>query len=381
MTSNTFCVNPWLTLHTKFTHGYNPCCRFKGVVASDSIQQYVHSNQLIKIKQDLLEGRAIPECSDCWKQEARGYASKRQRDNQTYKQIFQALYKDLQTPADRFVEYYVRLGNHCNLRCTSCDDTVSSGWISENKKFNIAIATTSVEILDDQHEVWSHMRDHAATIGAIEFVGGEPFMMCQDAQRDLFKFLVDTGHASHIRIKYNTNGTRLPTEQLEYWNQFKAVEINVSADGTGDKFEYLRYPAVWHEVEQNIDFYKNLQSTSTPKLELTIMHTISIINIGYVKEMLDYCDQHNLKIFINMLESPNVLNMFSVTADIKHWILGRIQAVDHPVIVAMSKNLQQGSDTITGSDILNFLAPLDHRRNLDAEKTFPELIACLKSVI
>ena len=206
-------------------------------------------------------------------------------------------------------------------------------------------------------------------------------MMCQDAQRDLFKFLVDTGHASHIRIKYNTNGTRLPTEQLDYWSQFKAVEINVSADGIDKKFEYLRYPASWPEVEQNIDFYKNLQSSSIPKLELTIMHTISIMNIGYIKEMLDYCDQRNLKIFINMLEYPNILNMFSVTADIKHWILDRIQGIDHPVIINMSKNLQQGSNTVTGSDILNFLAPLDQRRDLDAEKTFPELIACLKSVI
>jgi len=345
-------------------------------VTSHSIQQYVHSDQLIKVKQDLLAGHAVSECSDCWNHEARGYVSKRQRDNQTYKQIFQALYKDPHTPVDRFVEYYVRLGNHCNLRCTSCDDTLSSGWISENKKFNIA--TKLVEILDDNHEVWSHMRSHAATIGAIEFVGGEPFMMCQDAQRDLFKFLVDTGHASHIRIKYNTNGTRLPTEQLEYWSRFKAVEINVSADGVGKRFEYLRYPAEWSAVEQNIEFYKNLQETSIPQLELTIMHTISILNIGYVQEMLDYCNQHNLKIFINMLEYPEVLNMFAVTNDIKQWILSRIKSVDHPVIASMSKNLQSGS--VTGSDIMNFLLPLDQRRNLSAEKTFPELIECLKSV-
>jgi len=377
MNPKTFCVNPWVTLHTKFTQGYSPCCWFNGTVDSNSIQQYVHSDRLTKIKQNLLDGNAISECSACWNQEARGYTSKRQRDNQTYKQIFQALYKDTHKPAERFVEHYVRLGNHCNLRCTSCNDTLSSGWISENKKFNIA--TKSVDILSDSHEIWSHMRDQAATIGAIEFIGGEPFMMCQDAQRELFKFLVDTGHASHIRIKYNTNGTRLPTEQLEYWNQFKAVEINVSADGIGEKFEYLRYPAKWPDIEKNIDFYKNLQLTKVPQLELTIMHTISVMNIGYIKEMLDYCDQHQLKIFINMLESPDVLNMFSVAPEVKSWILSRIQAVDHPVIETMSKNLQHGNNSVTGTDILNFLAPLDQRRNLNVEETFPELVACLKS--
>jgi sulfatase maturation enzyme AslB (radical SAM superfamily) len=232
----------------------------------------------------------------------------------------------------------------------------------------------------ENESFWNQIDQCLADICYIEFTGGEPFMMCQDAQRDLFKFLVDTGQASHIRIKYNTNGTRLPTEQLEYWSQFKAVEINVSADGIGKKFEYLRYPAKWSEVEQNINFYKNLQLTSVPQLELTIMHTISIMNIGYIKEMLDYCAQHNLKIFINMLEYPEVLNMFTVTADIKSWILERIQNVDHPVIATICKNLQQGTNAITGPDILNFLTPLDQRRNLNAENTFPELIACLKSV-
>ena len=257
MNSKTFCVNPWLTLHANYTKGYSPCCRFKNNIDAKTILEYVNSEQLTKIKQDLLSGNQILECSDCWRQEKWGYESKRQRDNRTYNIVFQALYKDLQTPQNRFFEYYVRLGNHCNLRCTTCNDDLSSGWISENKKFNIA--TKPVEILNNDHEVWQHMRDHAATIGAIEFVGGEPFMMSQDAQRDLFAFFVESGHAGHIRIKYNTNGTRLPKEQLPYWPHFKAIEINVSVDGLGQKFEYLRYPAIWSEVEQNIQFYKNLQ--------------------------------------------------------------------------------------------------------------------------
>ena len=378
MISKTFCVNPWASLHVKFTEGFSPCCRFSGVIKSNTVQQYVNSNKLAQIKTDLLSGHAVPECSDCWKQESRGYVSKRQRDNQIYGKIFQVLYKDLDTPKNQFVEYYVRLGNHCNLRCTSCNDNLSSGWISENKKFNIA--TKSVEILDDQHEVWAHIRDHAATIGVIEFIGGEPFMMCQDAQRDLFKFLVDTGHASHIRIKYNTNGTRMPLEQLPYWSSFKAVEINVSADGLDDQFEYLRYPAKWSEVEQNIQIYKDLQRTSIPKLEVTISYTISILNITYVNKMLDYCKRRDLNIFLNMLENPQVFNMFSVTDNIKSWILDQIKDINHPVILNIAKNIYQGPNEITGQQIINYLAPLDQRRNLSAEETFPELIACLKSV-
>lgn len=377
MTSDTFCVNPWITLHAKFTDGYNPCCRFQGVISSEDISQYVQSQALIDIKQKLSSGKQIPQCRDCWDQEARGYESKRQRDNRTYKLVFQALYKDPQVPQDQFVEYYVRLGNHCNLRCTTCNDTLSSGWISENKKFNIP--TKSVDMLDASHEVWSHIRTHANTVGAIEFIGGEPFMMCQDLQKDLFKFLVDTGHASHIRIKYNTNGTRLPVEQLEYWHQFKAVEINISADGLDDQFEYLRYPAEWAQVQSNIEFYKNLQLTTIPRLELTIIHTVSIMNIGYVDRMLEYCNKHDLKLFINMLEDPKVLSIFAAAPAIKDWIRQRIKHIDHPVIINMVKHLDQGNNKVTAQDILDFIAPLDRRRSLDIAKTFPELVECLRS--
>ena len=373
MTSKTFCVNPWITLHTKFTKGYSPCCRFRGVVNSDNIKDYVNSAELDSIKSKLLDGNAIPECRDCWEQESRGYTSKRQRDNQTYGKIFQFLHKDLTKHSEQFVEYYVRLGNHCNLRCTSCSDELSSGWISENKKFNLP--TVSVSVLPEQHEVWQHMRDHANTIGVIEFVGGEPFMMSQDAQSSLFKFLVDTGHASHIRLKYNTNGTRLPTEQLEYWPHFKTVEINVSVDGTDSRFEYLRFPAQWSEVKRNIEFYQTL-----PNLDLGIMLTVSVLNIGYVNDVLEFCASHNLKYFVNMLEQPHVLNLFWAEPRIKSWIADRIKSVKDPVIVSIAENLNNHTGTVTTQQILDFVLPLDQRRGTSTEKTFPELFECLTSV-
>ena len=94
--------------------------------------------------------------------------------------------------------------------------------------------------------------------------------------------------------------------------------------------------------------------------------------------MLTYCEQNNLKIFINMLENPEILNLFSTVPDIKSWILSRIDHVSHPVIAIIKENLNQGSNNITGTQILNFLAPLDQRRELNVEETFSELVKCLK---
>lgn len=374
MTSPTFCVNPWVALHSKKLAGYNPCCWFNGTVLSNTVDEYVSSPELKSIKQRLLAGEAIPECSVCWQQEHNGYTSKRQRDNRTYQPIFQALNKDLDNVQGNFVEYYIRLGNHCNLRCTSCNDYLSSGWISENKKFNIA--TRPVEIISDDHNVWQYMRKHAKTIGAIEFIGGEPFMMSEQAQVDLFKHLIDSNHSNHIKIKYNTNGTRFPKEQIEYWSKFKAIEINVSVDGVGAQFEYLRFPAEWSVLENTLLYYQELQQ-SIPQLELTIIHTISVANIGYVQDIINYCNQRNINLFLNLLEKPTMLSVFHADESIKKWIMQRIANVNHPVIRSISNNLFSVQGTVSGQEILQFLTTLDQRRNTSVEKTFPELTQCL----
>ena len=377
MSSPTFCVNPWVTLHTKNKDSFNPCCLFNGRMNYSTVAEYVNSEELASVKQRLLDGESIQECSTCWKQEQTGHVSKRQRDNKTYTNIFQALNRDLSKPQEKFVEYYLRLGNHCNLRCTSCSSTLSSGWISENKKFNLP--TKSLTLLPDNHDVWQHLMDHANTIGVIEFIGGEPFMMSIDHQSSLLEWLAVNNHAKHIRIKYNTNGTRLPTEQLKFWPAFKAIEMNVSVDCIGDRFEYIRFPAKWSAVDSTIKYYQILQKT-IPQLEVTVITTVSVLTIGYIQETLDYCQQNNLNIFLNMLESPAVLNLYKVEPYIKTWIAERIENVNYPVVKNILKNLQQGSSDISGKMLLDFLEPLDQRRNLNVRNTFPELAKCLDNI-
>jgi sulfatase maturation enzyme AslB (radical SAM superfamily) len=311
-------------------------------------------------------------------QEQQGYDSKRIRDNQTYQKIFFHRFKGRELALQsNFNEYYIRLGNHCNLRCTTCTEEFSTGWISENKKFGLIPGPTV--LIDDNDHLWQHLKDHAKDIAVIQFIGGEPFMMSTEPQRDLMKFLAESGHASHIRIKYNTNLTRLPTEQLPYWPAFKAIEINGSMDGVGDRFEYLRFPAKWSDADRHIDFYKNLKATTTPKLELTVMHTLSLFNIGYVQEMLDYCTDKEIAVFLNLLEFPNYYNIFNATVPVKQWIKSRIESVDNLVIKNIHNQLDQHASTTNNAYLLKLINTLDKRRDLDVAQTFPELFQALTS--
>jgi MoaA/NifB/PqqE/SkfB family radical SAM enzyme len=370
MTQKTFCVNPWISVNYRFGKGFNPCCVFDRAIEADSTKDYAASTELANIKQQLIDGKQIPECNSCWAEERNGFSSKRIRDNKRYQQIVDAKFgSSLKQPTDNFVYYHVRLGNHCNLRCFTCSDEFSTGWISENKKFGLPHREP---ILIKQDEpIWQELRDNAAHIGRIEFVGGEPFMMLAEEQASLFKYLVESGHSKHIRLMYNTNCTRMPAEQIDYWQYFNSVDLNLSIDGVGKQFEYLRFPADWNAVKDNIKQYMSM-----PKANPTIVHTIIILNVGYLPAMLDFCKEQGITLFVNPLHYPSVLDIGHAPAPVREWIKQQLHSVDHPDVKNILSMLDN-NDYHSSTEILDYCNTLDQRRGTSLADTFPELVQAL----
>ena len=372
MNEKTFCVNPWISINYQFGQGYSPCCVYASSHGFASINEYANSTELATLKKQLLDGVPVKDCVHCWEEESQGYSSKRLRDNQLYSQVFDYKYKPtLGVAQDEFVRYYVRLGNHCNLRCVTCNDDVSTGWISENKKFGDPASRPIM--LKKTDPVWQSLRDRAAGIGMIEFIGGEPFMMLEQEQADLFKYLVESGHSKHITLLYTTNGTRMPDEQLEYWQHFKRVDINISMDGIGSRFEYLRFPASWDTLVKNIQQYKKLQ-----KVRLLILHTTSIFNVGYLAEVEEFCKTNDLEVFYNKLQDPLILNMHRAPVKTRAWIHSRLDGIDNPSIKQIQTQLHTPHYS-AAQDILDYCQKLDLRRGNSVAESFPELVEQLNA--
>jgi organic radical activating enzyme len=342
-----------------------------------SLEEYAKSEQLKNIKQSLLSGNKIPECRICWQHEENNLTSKRQFDNKTYDKIFRHKFKEnLLVPNNNFVEYYVRMGNHCNLRCPTCDDRLSTGWISEKKKFGETAAKPWLTSTD--HEIWNHILDHRTHVGMIDFIGGEPFMMLEDKQTELLSKLVESNDAKHIRLKYTSNATKLPNDIIQYWKHFKEVELKLSIDGIGKRFEYIRYPAVWQIANTNINHYVSLQQ-EIQNLRITIVPTVSIFNIGYLQEIIDYCLDKNLPVNFNMLEEPHHYNPLYFNERTKEWIVKQLSSLTSSNIDNMKQTIAERTllEDHT-SKFINIVSTLDKRRNTVFADTFPEL-ACIIS--
>lgn len=85
MDKNTFCVAPWYGLYVDSDKTITPCCKIKNNRKYDytQLEEYFDSEELNKLREDLLGGVKNEACSRCWKDEEAGGDSLRLISNRT----------------------------------------------------------------------------------------------------------------------------------------------------------------------------------------------------------------------------------------------------------------------------------------------------------
>ena len=118
---------------------------------------------------------------------------------------------------------------------------------------------------------WSPVR-------VIHFSGGEPLLT--KAHQKILGHVPDL---SLLELRYQTNGSVFPDQlTIDIWKQVRVLKFEISLDGTGDQYDYIRYPLTWIAVENNInallELLKNIPATS----EIHINCTVNPLNLMYL---------------------------------------------------------------------------------------------------
>ena len=106
-------------------------------------------------------------------------------------------------------------------------------------------------------------------------------------------------YGDNIEIKYATNLTMLGKSNRtvwQYWPKFKSVAVNVSIDGIGSSYEYIRGNAHWAELINNI---KQIQTI--PNISRVVgAVAVQVSNVLILDKMIE-CLYLNKKIQKNCL--------------------------------------------------------------------------------
>ena len=112
---------------------------------------------------------------------------------------------------------------------------------------------------------------------------------------------------------------------LELWKNFKQVSVMASIDAVGEKFNLIRSGADWQDVVDNLLKLKTYQQ-STNNLSLTIATTVSILNIWFIDELLEYFK--NFKVNLTDLYFPDYLSLSAIPDSLKDQALACVDQIE-----------------------------------------------------
>lgn len=278
-----FCVLPFM--HGFVTHReVGPCCAYVNNPKLNSSHQYWNSEQLKKIRSNMLNDNRDPGCKICWEKEDRGFDSLRNHSNSIYKKYIDDIIKGKNF--DQPIVLDLRLGNLCNLKCRMCSSEWSS-QIADEILSNPDMEWDNVpeeKITFINNDTWELLGNWIGKVERIFMTGGEPTIIKKNTE--YMQKIIKSGHSKNIDLIFTTNGTNVNLAFLHLMENFKSVHFAVSLDAVNDLATYIRFPSDWNTIKQNLfDIGKR-------NFGISINTTIQWLNMTRLTDIFNFVEEY-----------------------------------------------------------------------------------------
>lgn len=321
--SKTICAIPWMHLNFEPNGKVVPCCLtsahnyFAGDLNKDSIENIWNSDNMKKLRLEMINGEEPAICNKCFDREKVTGISGRTHHNKNFPEVLKEIpdiTKDDGTCTTMDLKYWdFRFSNLCNFKCRSCGPRYSSAWVPDAKKLGWITEQEKVWHIKETEKVTNveFLRKSVDKVKQIYFAGGEPLMMPEHWA--ILDMLVEAKRFD-VKIQYNTNMSKLTYNKknvLDYWKQwdFSMIEVWPSIDEIGKRGELIRAGTRWNEVKANLqEVAKYPNIIMRPGMTIGAWNVFrlpqiveELVNIGCIRNH-DYMKHNNW--FVNLLETP-----------------------------------------------------------------------------
>ena len=302
-------MHPFTGLATREDGAIQVCCRSHpiGWIQENTLEEIWNNDNMKRIRKQVLTGYRPPECEPCFSLEDQGVESLRQRHIagkipeariKLYPRATDAMNSNFEMPFE-IPTMELKLNNLCNLKCRMCHPGDSTSWNdwSEIKDFYKGEGHVIYQLVEDHNletkplldkfednpNWWASLEKNLPHFRRVEFAGGEPLMDPQHYR--ILDMLAPYGQ--NIEIKYATNLTTLGKSNRtiwEYWPKFKSVAVNVSIDGMGSSYEYIRGNASWAELINNVKQIQTIPNIS----RIVGAVAVQVSNVLILDKMIEY---------------------------------------------------------------------------------------------
>lgn len=236
---------------------------------------------------DWLNNMKLSMSSSIWPKECIKCREEEKRDEKSIRLHAIDRHKILQSLRDDYLIIGGILDNICNAACQFCTENLSTkiGSLKHGSAYR----------LTDNSKIFERLPQ--ARIIELDINGGEP------SNSPNYAKLLSNPPSNVKIIRINTNASRYINEIETLLDKGIKIIITISLDGVGDIYEYVRWPLNWHKFNEIIDRYVDLRNKNK-LLSLDFWTTISVYNIGYIKDIEDFAKNKEIDISMGRLNDP-----------------------------------------------------------------------------
>jgi MoaA/NifB/PqqE/SkfB family radical SAM enzyme len=389
-----FCILPWVSMYIRADSKVHVCCKSSEIIgdcSQQSLEEIWNNPSIKKIRKDMLDGKYIDSCQNCYFLEN----NLKKRDSirqEALREFAQSINRTDETEDDGHYNNFsllhlnLKYNNLCNLSCRMCNVSESTSWygpakyIGKIKDHEQIIKIAGNKKIDVLSEIWHHLDSCQQVL----FEGGEPLMI--EEFWHMIKEL-DKRQRYNVRITYNSNLTQYKFKGesiFDIWKKFNNISVHASLDAEGARGEYLRPGAKWESI---LNFRKDMMKES-PNVYLEVQPTVTIFNVLHLPDFhKSWVDQGLIQPSqwkINFLHEPKYMSFFTIPLQfhkqikekyIKHieWLrrydqFGRAVSTFETILFGLENSLP-----FDAQDFWDNTQKLDQYHGVNFLEIFPEL--------
>jgi hypothetical protein len=327
-------TNDGSMVYCRWSNKFNSTVNIRDVDPRDFFQQHMAT-----LRQDLLQGRELPGCNECYQMDQYSKVSGRQRQLLKTGVRLEQFEKTMQSSpwAQHWLQNYhtgvtdqmpqdwqIDLGNYCNSACVFCSPGASSRLAAEWKKIGLIRQMPPANWTDDPALVQKFVDVllQSQHVQYIHFIGGETVIT--PAFKVILKALIATGLHRSATIGFTTNLTVWNQEAADLLCEFSGVNLGMSVEAFDPVNDYVRWPSDISQVIDIRDRWVRLGRQQNWLMQLRV--TPTMLTISRLLSVYKYAYQETIPVeSCNFLQEPEYLRPSVLPQNVRQECLQQLQ--------------------------------------------------------
>jgi len=364
-----FCSAPWTVLYVDMEGAMKACTRGSkyGNLLENSVEEILVNKNYQTLRSDILEDKVTDHCKRCLSYENQVSSNNYQGIRNMYNLLAidnNVEYEDVKQFKLNAVDLH--WSSICDLKCVTCWAGQSSSIAKEQGKKILHTPTATAD------RVIEYIVANQTGIKEIYFSGGEPTLIKYN-----LKLLQQIKKRDDLLIRVNTN---------MQWNQdnaiikevlkFPKVMITCSADGIGEKFNYIRRGGDWKKFSDNLNYLKTYKN-----IDIRANTVFFVLTAQELPDIIDYFieEQGAISHTVNMVGmGQDHLRSRHLPIDIKNSVRNKLKKAfekyNHDLNIAGNlKNCINELDYTGNNEYQQYFDDIDLLQGSNWREIYPEL--------